>query len=239
MNSTNMDTAARLFPARWCVLDGSMLKILAVVLMLIDHIAHLFRLGDGIVLLSVGASELTLYEAFRYAGRLAFPLFAFLLVEGFLHTRNRKRYALRLLIFALISEIPFNLFCSGNFLYTRQNVFFTLLFGFLGLCALEKLLGWRRVLCVIGLFGIAYFFRADYAQTGYVLILLLYALRSVPVVRALGITTVSGIPAGASALPIALYNGERGCIKGRAFGIAFYVFYPAHLLLLVLIKILL
>lgn len=239
MNSVNTDTAARLFPARWRVLDGSMLKILAMVLMLVDHVAHLFHVGSELVLLSVGSSELTLYEALRYAGRLAFPLFAFLLVEGFLHTRNRKKYALRLAIFAAISEIPFDLFCSGKLLYARQNVFFTLLFGFLALCALERLQGWRRVLCVVGLFALAYVFGADYAWTGYMLILLMYALRDIPVLRALGITAVISLPAGAAALPIALYNGERGWIKGRAAGIAFYIFYPAHLLLLVLIKILL
>ena len=239
MNSTNIEATARLFPVRWRILDGSMIKILAVVLMLIDHIAHLFGIGSDLVLLTVGSSELTLYEALRYMGRLAFPLFAFLLVEGFLHTRNRKKYALRLAIFAAISEIPFDLFRSGKLFFERQNVFFTLLLGFLALCALEKLVGWKRVLCVIGLFGIAYFLRADYAQTGYMMILLLYALRSIPVLRALSITTVIGIPAGAAALPIALYNGERGCIKGRVAGIAFYAFYPAHLLLLVLIKFLL
>ncbi len=230
---------ARLFPARMRILNGSALKLLAMGLMLIDHIAHIFRLGSEVVLLSLGGSELTLYEALRYVGRLAFPLFAFLLVEGFLHTRSRKNYGIRLVLFALISEIPFDLFCSGRFFYERQNVFFTLLFGFLALCALESGLGWRRIPCVVGLFLLSFVFGADYTWTGYLLILLLYALRTLPVLRALGITGVLGLPAGAAALPIALYNGKRGFIRGRVAGLVFYLFYPLHLLILVLVRILL
>lgn len=238
MNELEQKTPDRLFPARMRILDGSMLKLLAMILMLIDHIAHLFRVGSEITLLSIGTLELTLYESLRYVGRLAFPLFAFLLVEGFLHTRNRKKYAIRLSLFALLSEIPFDLFCSGRFFYERQNVFFTLLLGFLGLCALEHLTSWRRILAVTGLFLVAFVFRADYSWTGYLLIILLYALREIPALRGLSITGVIGLFAGAAALPMALYNGNRGFIGGRVMKYAFYAFYPVHLLLLVLIKIL-
>ena len=238
MNELEQKTPERLFPARMRVLDGSMLKLLAMALMLIDHIAHLFRIGEGVTLLSLGGFEMTLYETLRYVGRLAFPLFAFLLVEGFLHTRNRKNYAIRLSLFALLSEIPFDLFCSGRVFYERQNVFFTLLLGFLGLCALEHLTSWRRILSVTGLFLVAFVLRADYASTGYLLVLLLYALREIPALRGLSITGVIGIAAGAAALPMALYNGKRGFVGGRVMKYAFYAFYPVHLLLLVLIKIL-
>lgn len=238
MKTLAFDRDAHLFPSRMHVLDGSLLKLLAMLLMLIDHIAHLFRVGAEVTLLSLGSHTLTLYEALRYLGRPAFPLFAFLLVEGFLHTRNRRNYAVRLLLFAVLSEIPFNLFCSGRLLYERQNVFFTLLFGFLALCAMEHLEGWRRILGVLGLFLLAFVFRADYTWTGYLLILLLYALRSVPVLRALSVTGILGLPAGAAALPIALYNGRRGFVGGRWLKYAFYAFYPLHLLFLVLIKIL-
>ena len=235
----NACTIPRLFPERLRFLDGSMIKLLAIVLMLIDHIAHLFGVGRELTLLSLGDWSLTLYEALRYLGRVAFPLFAFLLVEGFVHTKNRKRYAMRLFLFALLSEIPFNLFCSGHIFYGRQNVFFTLLFGFLALCAMEKYKDARGVLAVVGLFALAYLFGADYKWTGYLTILLLYALRTVPVLRALSVTGVVGLPAGAAALPMALYNGRRGFVGGRVLKYGFYAFYPLHLLVLVLIKFLL
>lgn len=238
MKALEKNLPDRLFPARMRVLDGSMLKLLAMLLMLIDHVAHLFRVGAGVTLFSLGGFEMTLYEALRHVGRLAFPLFAFLLVEGFLHTRNRKNYAIRLSLFAVLSEIPFDLFCSGRFFYERQNVFFTLLLGFLGLCALEHLTSWRRILSVTGLFLIAFALGADYSWTGYLLILLLYALRDIPALRSLSITGVIGIAAGAAALPMALYNGKRGFVGGRVMKYAFYAFYPVHLLLLALIKIL-
>ena len=74
-------------------------------------------------LLSVG--WLTVYVLLRVAGGLAFPIFAFLLVEGFLHTRDRKRYLAKLCVFALISEIPFDLALFGTSFYRGyQNVFF-------------------------------------------------------------------------------------------------------------------
>lgn len=239
MNHNEENGNAHLFPTRMRILDGSMIKLLAMVLMLIDHIAYIFYVGNHVTLISVGTWDLTLYEALRYIGRLAFPLFAFLLVEGFLHTRNRKSYALRLGLFALISELPFDLFCSGSLLYVRQNVFFTLLFGFLAMWAMEELTGWKRHLSVLGLFFLSFAFQADYTWTGFLLILLLYALRSLPVLRALAITGTLSLAAGASALPMALYNGKRGFIGGQVFKYVFYAFYPVHLLILACINLLL
>ena len=63
-------------------------------------------------------------------GRIAFPIFAFMTVEGFFHTKNLGKYVKRLLFFALVSEIPFNLVAGGSFFYpVHQNVLWTFLIG--------------------------------------------------------------------------------------------------------------
>ena len=84
-------------------LSASALKYLALLAMTADHIAVICRPVPG----------------FRTFGDLAFPLFAFLLVEGFFHTSNRKKYALRLGIFALVSEVPFDLAFRSSMLWTE------------------------------------------------------------------------------------------------------------------------
>jgi hypothetical protein len=125
---------------KWKWLSGSGLKILAVVSMLVDHLAVFVWRNDPWAmthLFQIGQRWVTPYFLMRSFGRLAFPLFAFLFVEGFIHTRSRKRYGLNLGVFALISEIPYNLVVSGTWHCMGQNVFFTLFFGFLGMCAIE------------------------------------------------------------------------------------------------------
>ena len=94
-------------------LSGSSLKIIAVISMVIDHCAY-YLLEHGTVL----------YETMRCVGRIAFPVFAFLIAEGFSHTRNRQRYFLQLLAFAIISEIPWFLLNGTD---GTHNVMFTLL----------------------------------------------------------------------------------------------------------------
>ncbi len=83
--------------------------------------------------------------AFRYIGRISFPIFCFLLIEGFFHTRNIFKYMARLGAFALISEIPYDLAFKGKVLeFTHQNVFFTLFLGVLMMYVLEKAENGRR-----------------------------------------------------------------------------------------------
>ena len=92
-------------------MNGQSLKLIAMLTMVIDHIG-----------LALFPNEMI----WRYIGRIAFPIFAFLIVEGFVHTSDFKKYIGRILVFAIISEIPFNLLVSGDvFDYTHQNVFFT------------------------------------------------------------------------------------------------------------------
>ena len=129
----------RLIPEKYRFLSSSGLKVIAVITMLIDHVASVLLRENPVVLLQIADYQLTLYTLMRTIGRIAFPIFAFLLAEGFHYTSDRKKYGIRLLVFALISEIPWNLEHSGKLLYSSQNVFFTLLLGFLGLCVIEEL----------------------------------------------------------------------------------------------------
>ena len=226
-------------PDKMKILSGSAIKVLAVVTMLIDHIAsHL--IDPRIVLFSFAGHTVKLYMIMRYIGRLAFPLFAFLLVEGFVHTRNRVKYGVSLLIFTLISEIPWDLLHHGVwFSFKDQSVFVTLLFGFLGMYVIETFKN-KPVLQVAALllFGaLTVVLRADFSIKGYTFILLLYALRQNEVLRIISAFVLNNhwwcLPAF---IPISLYNGKRGFIKGKVLKYAFYVFYPAHLLIIYLIK---
>lgn len=114
--------------------SGSTIKIFAMITMLIDHTAavvlqRLITIGENSN--SIDSALYFIYVLMRLIGRLAFPIFCFLLVEGFLHTRSQKKYALRLAAFALISEVPFDLALFGKINFGYQNVFFTLLIGLL------------------------------------------------------------------------------------------------------------
>lgn len=224
---------------KWQWISGSGLKLIAMITMLIDHIT-LFLLAKHAVVLeplfTLGTMQISVYYILRSVGRIAFPLYCFLLTEGFIHTANRKRYGLNLLIFALISELPWNFVHTGTLLYEAQNVFFTLFFGY---CALYMIEGMKQrpVACGAGillLFVLAYFFRADYGYLGVAAIIAMYVLRTQCVVRAVVCTCLFSARwrAGLAFVPIAMYNGERGFIKGKASKYICYAFYPLHLLIL-------
>ena len=105
-------------------ISAAMLHILAMALMLMDHLwATLFPAQEWLTC----------------AGRLAFPIFAFMIVEGYFHTHNFKKYALRLLLFAVLSEVPFDLMYGGTWFYpVHQNVIWTLLMGLIGIHLMEN-----------------------------------------------------------------------------------------------------
>lgn len=126
-------------------ISGSTLKLLAILSMFIDHAgATVIRTicNQPAILADASLRSLwnQIYSVSRSIGRIAFPIFCFLIVEGFLHTRNVRKYALRLFLFALISEIPFDLALKGNWYYPqKQNVYFTLLIGLLVLAGFRYL----------------------------------------------------------------------------------------------------
>lgn len=228
-----------IFPEKARVLSNSVLKVIAVITMLIDHFASVFMRESNIELFG----NFTLYDLMRAVGRISFPIFAFLLVEGFIHTRDRKKYGIRLFIFALISEVPWDLEHFGKpFYIMSQNVFFTLLIGYLCMCLANKAeesdKKLKYVLLLFGLLIAANYGYTDYGIGGVCFILILWFFRNYPVYRAiLGICILSYRHfAGLAFIPIGLYNGKRGFIKGRILQFAFYAIYPAHMLIFYFIK---
>lgn len=146
------------------------LHILAMLLMLCDHL---------------WATLLPAQEWLTCIGRLAFPIFAFMLVEGYFHTSNVKRYMLRLLAFALISEIPFDLVCGGSVFYPfHQNVLWTFLIALLTIRGIEKAKekGSRKgfllaALAVLAGFLLATLTMTDYYGAGVLTVLTFYVFR--------------------------------------------------------------
>ena len=174
---------------------------------------------------------------FRCLGRIAFPIFCFLIVEGFFHTHDVRRYMGRLGVFALISEIPYDLAFRGVPLeYAHQNVFFTLLIGIGMMVLLERNREWpvKAVILLLAMW-LAVLIRSDYNFRGVLLIFVFYIFHESRWLAVTagglwnflyqGVIQKYGV---LSVLPLALYNGERG----RKMKYFFYIFYPAHLLLL-------
>jgi len=203
------------------------LKCIAVVTMLIDHI---------------GAFLYTDQTWLRYIGRLAFPIYCFLIVEGYFHTRDVRRYIGRLAVFAVISEIPFDLACTDRAVYMgHQNVYFTLALGLLCICVIDRIgrsLLTGGILLVIGLLT-HYVIRPDYGVCGLLMIICFYLFRDQLLNRWLFIGAINCLCygpiqwAGTLALvPVQFYNGKKGP-SAKAF---FYAFYPVHLLILYLIR---
>lgn len=222
------------------VLSGSTLKIVALVTMLIDHF------GAVVVVRAMKVPGLnhdfwsSLYMPLRYVGRLAFPIFCFLLVEGFVHTSNVKKYLGRMVLFALISEIPFDLALTGKWMDLGfQNVFWELTAGILAMICLEYiekkffkyLIQVMLRLVTIAVFALAAeILQFDYGMYGIISIVALYVFRhnklSQLLVGAISFCWEQIAPL--AFIPIAFYNGKRG----RDIKYFFYVFYPAHLLIL-------
>lgn len=198
------------------------LKIIAIISMVVDHVGYVLLDNDPIC---------------RAFGRIAFPIFCFLIVEGFFHTRNHMDYLLRLCIFAILSEVPFDLTFFGQVVNLHhQNVFITLAIGLASIFCLEEMNNRKYyVLPLLALWGLTYFIHSDYGIGGVLLICAFYITRNSPLVRIIvcglllysfyGNTELYGLIA---LLPISLYNGK----KGPDTKMFFYWFYPVHLLII-------
>ena len=234
-------------------LNGILLKLMAVISLLCDH-AAIRLLAYGLIPALHVAGKDTMAERWNQAfwilrsvGRMAFPIYVFLLTEGFCHTRNRRRYALRLGVFALISEIPFDLLVYGKIWDTHsQNVFFTLFLGVLMLTAVDwigkntdaALAQYRQMAVVVGAALLAWFLRTDYDAAGIMLIAVLFWYRLTPDTACLaGFVLMAAAEFRSIYIPglavafflIRCYNGTRGTWNGKWF---FYLVYPVHLLVL-------
>ena len=225
---------------KYQVLDGTVLKIIAMISMVFDHVGDLFFPS-------------LMWP--RMIGRLAMPLFSFCIAEGFSHTRDRKKYLLRMGLFALISEIPFDLAFEGRIGFSHQNIMLTFFLAILALMSYDGIRGGKDAgakpiplgktllawLVVAAFAVLALLLRADYTLFAVIAVFLFYALRQKhPLIRSgagvafLSLTRTVGYycATGFSIIPLALYNGK----KGRGLKWLFYVFYPGHLLLLAAIK---
>jgi hypothetical protein len=225
------------------------LKIIALTAMFFDHLWVVFP--D------------TFPFWFRGIGRLAWPIFAYLLAEGFRHTKAREKFLMRLLAFAVISEIPYDIVFGNDInFFANTNIFYTLFLGGMAICLCERLKerrGWQTM-AVIGAVlptaVLAEILSVDYGGMGVLFIFAMYAIKSntprliafvaftlsqfIPLVMAysLGIEIPTRylfmIPFALAAIPlIALYNDERG----KQAKWLFYVAYPAHLAVLAIIAV--
>lgn len=242
--------------------SAAVLKWIALITMITDHVGASFL---KYYFIAHGKYEplKTAYEVLRDIGRIAFPIYIFLLIEGYIHTKNVTKYLLRLGLFALISEIPFDLaFYDKVFYWNKQNVFFTLFIGLVAIHAMDSIasqggFGSARggpmkekhlpalyfICCDIGLIagaaGLAYFMKTDYNGIGVCAICAVYLLRKYQITAGVACTVIlmfssqREIFAAAAIIPVSLYNGKRG----RQLKYFFYLAYPLHLLILYFLRI--
>lgn len=244
-NGTAAD-GRRGLPADW-------IKILALATMLIDHVGVVFWME----------LDADVYMLLRSIGRMAFPLYAFLLVEGFFHTRNVKKYLIRLSALAVISELPFDYAFYWNMVHGpylgHQNIFFTLALALAAVWLIDTVrnritsmdflphLGQLLLQVVIVTFSTAAadWLGFDYGGMGVLLVLLFYYFHSgknMQIVALAAWFLIYDAMAGkvveaygiAAVLPILFYRGEKGNLPLPKW--FFYGFYPAHLLVLAVIR---
>lgn len=230
-------------------MNRNQLKYIAAFAMLLDHIAMVF--SDR---MTENYWYFTIYCIMRALGRLTAPIMCWFLAQGFIHTSSKKKYALRLFIFALISQIPYTLIHHHTILnFTDLNVIFMFLLSFVMLCVIESswkpVLKWIVAICIIllsafcdwGVYGpilvLCFYFLKDKRK----LLILIYCILSAFVVSTNLVFMIMKDFAWYSEIwqlglflfiPLLfIYNGEKG--SDNAFHKwFFYIFYPVHLLIL-------
>lgn len=224
------------------VLNGAQLKYVAFTSMLIDHV------NKAIILpyLEVGSTLSKISTVFDVLGRIAFPLFSFFIVEGFFRTHSRKRYLLNLLFFAVISEVPYDMFSSKVFLEFRlNNVLFSLALSLIFIWILDEIrnkfedqIGKKWLFFSIPLLIIMYFasifVSGDYDFHAILTSFFFYIFYNRPIASA-AFAYLTIIKEVWSILGFGLtimYNGEKGK-QNKLFN---YLFYPVHLFILGLLR---
>ena len=234
------------------VLNRDVIKYIAMLTMLLNHIAHMF-LTPGTVL----------YEVFEDVGHFTAPVMCFFLVEGYHYTRSKVKYGQRLLVFAIISQIPYGL----AFRYGNLNMIYTLLCCFLIVVAMDKITDTRlrAVVCIVLMlasavgdwsilaavytillynsrgsrkktaisYGIAYALFVPFQIQNY-----MYEVKGDWMLYAIVHGLLSGVGILAAAMVVLIFYNGRRAEHGQNFSKwFFYIFYPAHLAVLYLIKV--
>ncbi len=209
------------------------LKILGILTMCIDHLGFMF-FQDEI--------------SYRLIGRLAMPIFAFQLAVGFSHSKNKEKHILRILIFAIISQVPFSIF---RFFATSEtslllNIGFTFVFGLLGMYVWDKAKNiFFKFTGVLGVFILSHIIPVDYGLFGTALCVVFYICRSSKLKTILGSTFIIcckllteklawRIPTLYALIPISFYNGKKG-LDTKFTKNLFYIFYPLHMIIFAII----
>lgn len=227
-------------------------KMLACIIMLIDHAAfgllHLYLNNHAFDILPDDYTKLNkLYVSLNSVGRTAFPIFAFFIVEGFFHTKNVTKYIIRLFLFGIISEVPFDLGLYQSVWYPdHQNVMFSLCLGLVTIWAVDyiihKIMGLETILKVILVLAItassmqlAQILHFDYRWHTAPLMLFIYLFHEL---REAALLSGAAIMSYEKFAPIAfaiLYFYDETVKPSRRLKYVFYLFYPAHLLIIYLI----
>ena len=220
-------------------LSGAWLKLIAILSMLIDHVNKALIYPN---LVSNDGILTTVSNIFDIIGRIAFPLFCFMLVEGYFKTRSRKKYLLNLLIFGVISEVPFDMFTTASFFNMNwNNVMFTLAFVLITIWIIDilkermqklpkTLWYFASFIIVIIMCIAAMYLSLDYEHHAILIGYFFYLFHDVPLLAIpFGYASMYTQPWALLGFGLTLtYNGKRG----KQNKMLNYWFYPAHLLIL-------
>lgn len=145
-------------------MSSFILKIIACITMFIDHLGYVIYGGPSF---------------FNYIGRIAFPIFAFQISQGYAHTKNLNKYIIRLFIFAVISQVPFYLFCSSFVETPSLNIFFTLILGLIAIISYDKIKNkFISLLAILAMCILADVLNVDYGSFGVLIIFTFYIFRN-------------------------------------------------------------
>jgi hypothetical protein len=225
-------------------MNSNILKLIAIITMLVDHVGYVLF------------PQLTIL---RIIGRIAFPIFTFLIAEGYHHTKSVNKYMVRLGSFALISEIPFDLAFHGKYFEPHsQNIFFTLLLGLVAIRLYNHFKNKNSLIAVLSVvltcvisfvfktdyyvFGVVIIFAfhqlRDYSKLKLVVVSLLLVLLTIVIALSMGDYTLNStyqIFSLFSLVLIYLYNGKPG-MKLNKLKFALYAFYPVHITAIYLVS---